>query len=78
MPASNHHYGFHLTGKHSTMKKINLSDKPDQLWENHGMAEKWVAVDKQADPARPRLFGDVAPTSQTFSEGNVSAMHVES
>jgi hypothetical protein len=50
------------------MKQIDLSNKPDELWENHGMAEKWVPVDKKADS--PRLFADVAPTKQVFSEGN--------
>ena len=67
--AYNHHFETWVVGAHAEMKHVEITDK-DELWAHHGMADKWVAVDKKPDPANPRLFGDVAPTSQWFSEGN--------
>jgi hypothetical protein len=54
-----------MTGAHSEMKKVDC-DPEDP--ESHGAPYKYVAVDKEA--TIPRKFGDVAPISQMFSEGN--------
>jgi hypothetical protein len=69
--AYNHHYGFHLLGKHAELKEITITDE-NELWENHGHNKKWIAADKTAadGSSLPRNFKGVAPTSQDFAEGN--------
>merc|ERR1719506_1383615 len=61
--AYNHHYMAWMTGAHS-----ELVEAPCEPGEPHCQDTKLVAVDKKSD--MPRNFGDVAPTSQMFSEGN--------
>jgi hypothetical protein len=68
--AYNHHYMTWMTGTHSEMREIDISD-PDELWKNHGNPKKMVTVDiPESVSGVKRKFADVAPTSQFYSEGN--------
>ena len=58
-----------MTGAHSEMKEVDTSDMMYMNVASHGAPTQWTALDKH-NPSMPRLFGDVAPSSQMFSEGN--------
>jgi len=67
--AYNHHYMMFMTGAHSEMTEIDTSKSMYMDTIAHGAPTRWTPVDRVNDQM-PRLFGDVAPTSQMFSEGN--------
>ena len=65
--AYNHHYMMWMTGKHSEMKEMPVQE--DSYGSGaHGKTSEMRAVDKEDQTGR--LWADVAPTGQMFSEGN--------